>query len=75
LNDDYGASALDAACAEALEFTMTAPRRKLLVALLAKRGATRRHNGSLGHHEHVRGSDAFDFGSDIASDDHGKELH
>lgn len=75
LNDDYGASALDAACAEALEFTMTAPRRKLLVALLAKRGATRRQSGSLGHHEHVRGSDAFDFGSDVASDDHGKELH
>jgi transposase len=66
LADQYGASALDRACAHALTLGTLPPRRRLLLALLAPNTRVResvheRSSRSLGAHEHVRGSDYFDF--------------
>jgi hypothetical protein len=73
--DEYGSERLNEACSEALNFTLSAPRRQLLLALLRKQKPGRASARSLGNHEHVRGESAFDFGSHETLENHRKEVH
>lgn len=62
LAERYGSGALNSACIQALKLSKTAPRRRLLEALLkAEKGVDSRMQSTrtLGMHEHIRGADYF----------------
>jgi hypothetical protein len=75
LADQYGSVRLDEACAEALRLSAVAPRRRLLQALLQKRGPRRDGARSLGSHEYLRSPADFDFEGTSALRTAKEEMH
>lgn len=75
LADQYGSQALDEACERALEHQHVAPRRRFLQALLQKRKPTKVANRGLGHHEHLRPAEEFDFERSNTTNETSQEIH
>lgn len=75
LADQYGSQALDEVCERALEHQHVPPRRRFLQALLQKQRSTKAVRRSLGHHEHLRGTEEFDFAETNLASKANKEIH